>query len=85
MSQLKRLTTSEFSFYLYWFQNVIVEKRCLWTCLFMAVQMTLSAGMSDFGSRDEISRILSFKKHVKTPTRSEKSAKLCKLQSLPEP
>ena len=37
------------------------------------------------GTCDEISRILSFKKHVKTPTRSEKSAKLCKLQSLPEP
>jgi hypothetical protein len=34
---------------------------------------------------DEIWRILSFKKHVKTPTRSEKSAKLCKLKNLPEP
>ena len=37
------------------------------------------------GTCDEISRILSFKKHVKKPTRSEKSAKFCKLQSLPEP
>ena len=37
------------------------------------------------GTCDEISRILSFKRHVKKPTRSEKSAKLCKQQSLPEP
>ncbi len=37
------------------------------------------------GTCDEISRILSFKRHVKKPTRSEKSEKLCKQQSLPEP
>ncbi len=37
------------------------------------------------GTCDEISRILSFKRHVKKPIRSEKSAKLCKQQSLPEP
>ncbi len=37
------------------------------------------------GTCAEISRILSFKRHVKKPTRSEKSAKLCKQQSLPEP
>jgi hypothetical protein len=37
------------------------------------------------GTCDEISRILSFKRHVKKQTRSEKSAKLCKQQSLPEP
>jgi hypothetical protein len=37
------------------------------------------------GTCDEISRILSFKKHVKTPTRSEMSPKPCELQSLPEP
>ncbi len=37
------------------------------------------------GSCDEISRIWSFKKHVKTPTRSEKSAKLWNQQSLPKP
>jgi hypothetical protein len=37
------------------------------------------------GSCDEISRIWSFKKHVKTPTRSEKSAQIGKQLSLPEP
>ncbi len=37
------------------------------------------------GNCDEISRIWSFKKHVKTPTRSEKSVWLCKQQSLPKP
>ncbi len=37
------------------------------------------------GTCDEISRILSFKRHVKKPTRSEKSAKLCKQLSFPEP
>jgi hypothetical protein len=37
------------------------------------------------GTCDEIWRILSFKRHVKKPTRSEKSAKLCKQQSLLEP
>jgi hypothetical protein len=37
------------------------------------------------GTCDEISRIFSIKRHVKKPTRSEKSAKLCKQQSFPEP
>ncbi len=37
------------------------------------------------GTCDEILRILSFKRHVKKPTRSEKSAKLCKQESLPGP